>query len=82
MNDEEYKSTKTLTVSIPKGKTKKEICELEAERSWAYVRDDLYDIYTRHNNWDDSDANNVSHARINIPEQMRKHEEKFLNKCK
>ena len=81
-DDEKYKSTKTLTVSIPKGKTKKEICELEAERSWAYVRDDLYDIYTRHNNWDDSDANNVSHARINIPEQMRKHEEKFLNKCK
>lgn len=81
-DDEKYKSTKTLTVSIPKGKTKKEICELEAERSWAYVRDDLYDIYTRHNNWDDSDANNVGHARINIPEQMRKHEEKFLNKCK
>ncbi len=81
-DDEKYKSTKTLTVSIPKGKTKKEICELEAERSWAYVRDDLYDIYTRHNNWDDSDANNISHARINIPEQMRKHEEKFLNKCK
>ena len=56
--------------------------ELEAERSWAYVRDNIYDIYTRHNEWDDSDANNFSHARFNIPELMRKHKEKFSNKCK
>lgn len=81
-DDKKYKSTKTLTVSIPKGKTKIEVCKLEAERSWAYVRDDLYDIYTRHNEWDDSDANNVSHARFNIPELMKKYEEKFSNKCK
>ena len=81
-DDEKYKSTETLTVSIPKGKTKKEECKLEAERSWAYVRDNIYDIYTRHNEWDDSDANNFSHARFNIPELMRKHKEKFSNKCK
>lgn len=81
-DDGKYKKTEILTVSIPEGKTKKEVCELEAERSWAYVRDDLYDIYTRHNNWDDSDVNNISHARINVLEQMRKHEEKLLNKCK
>lgn len=81
-DDEKYKKTQTLTVSIPKNKTKKEVCELEAERSWAYVRDDLYDLYTRHNNWDDSDPNNYSHARLNIPELMQKHKKTFLNKCK
>ena len=81
-DDEKYKKTQTLTVSIPKNKTKKEVCELEAERSWAYVRDDLYDLYTRHNNWDDSDPNNFSHARLNIPELMQKHKKTFLNKCK
>lgn len=71
-----------ITVTIPKNFSSKDICRLEAEKAWPYVRDVLYNIYSAHNKWDDEDVNNVSHERIDVYSKMQENQEVFFRRCK
>ncbi|WP_297943506.1 hypothetical protein [uncultured Fibrobacter sp.] len=81
-DDEKNNVRDSLAVTIPKNLKTKDECNFKAEKAWPYVRDALFNMYTRHNNWDDKDTNNVSHERINISDKMRKHKNSFYNRCK